>query len=107
ISVVDHVKALLPQLREALPPAVQMSILTDRTTTIRASVTDVEYELMLTIALVVMVLFLFLRTLAATVIPGVAVPLSLAGTFGVMYLVGYILNNRIILALHIMNCYVS
>src|SRR5947207_98797 len=81
ISVVDHVKALLPQLREALPPAVQMSILTDRTTTIRASVTDVEYELMLTIALVVMVLFLFLRTLAATVIPGVAVPLSLAGTF--------------------------
>ena len=83
IAVVDRVKALLPQLRASLPPSVQMAILTDRTTTIRASVNDVEFELMLTIALVVMVIFLFLRTLAATVIPSVAVPLSLVGTFGV------------------------
>ncbi|PWT86834.1 MAG: hypothetical protein C5B57_00355, partial [Blastocatellia bacterium] len=74
IAVVDRIKALLPQLRESLPPAVQMSILTDRTTTIRASVKDVEFELMLTVALVVMVIFLFLRTLSATVIPSVAVP---------------------------------
>ena len=79
IAVVDRVKALLPQLRGSLPASVQMAILTDRTTTIRASVADVEFELMLTIALVVMVIFLFLRTVAATVIPSVAVPLSLVG----------------------------
>ena len=85
IAVVDRVKALLPQLTASLPPAVKVSVLTDRTTTIRASVHDVEFELMLTVALVVMVIFLFLRTLAATVIPSVAVPLSLVGTFGAMY----------------------
>jgi multidrug efflux pump len=101
IAVVDRVKVLLPQLRESLPPAVQMAILTDRTTTIRASVADVEFELMLTVALVVMVIFLFLRTLSATVIPSVAVPLSLVGTFGVMYLLGYSLNNLTLMALTI------
>ncbi len=85
IAVVDRVKTLLPQLRSALPASIQVAVLTDRTTTIRASVKDVEFELMLTIALVVMVIFLFLRTMAATIIPSVAVPLSLVGTFGVMY----------------------
>ena len=101
ISVVDRVKALLPQLRASLPAAVKVTILTDRTATIRASVRDVEFELMLTIALVVMVIFLFLRTLAATVIPSVAVPLSIAGTFGAMYLLGYSLNNLTLMALTI------
>jgi len=101
IAVVDRVKELLPQLRASLPAAVQLTILTDRTTTIRASVADVEFELMLTIALVVMVIFLFLRTIAATIIPSVAVPLSIVGTFGVMYLLGYSLNNLTLMALTI------
>jgi len=101
IAVVDRIKALLPQLSASLPAAVKVQVLTDRTTTIRASVRDVEMELMLTIALVVMVIFLFLRTLAATVIPSVAVPLSLLGTFGVMYLLGYSLNNLTLMALTI------
>ncbi|HEX4496981.1 MAG TPA: MdtB/MuxB family multidrug efflux RND transporter permease subunit [Thermoanaerobaculia bacterium] len=101
ISVVDRVTALLPQLRASLPTAVDVTVLTDRTTTIRASVHDVEFELILTIALVVMVIFLFLRTLAATVIPSVAVPLTLIGTFGVMYLLGYSLNNLTLMALTI------
>ena len=78
-----------------------MNILTDRTNTIRASVEDVQFELMLTVALVVMVIFLFLRNLAATIIPSVAVPLSLVGTFGVMYLLGYSLNNLTLMALTI------
>jgi multidrug efflux pump len=101
ISVVDRVQQLLPQLRAALPAAVDVKILSDRTTTIRASVRDVELELMLTVALVVMVIFLFLRTLAATIIPSVAVPLSLVGTFGAMYLLGYSLNNLTLMALTI------
>ncbi len=101
IAVVDRVKALLPHLSSALPASVGVAVLTDRTTTIRASVTDVEFELMLTIGLVVMVIFLFLRTLAATVIPSVAVPLSLVGTFGVMELLGYSLNNLTLMALTI------
>jgi multidrug efflux pump len=101
IAVVDRVKDLLPQLRASLPASVELNILTDRTVTIRASVHDVEFELMLTIALVVMVIFLFLRTLAATIIPSVAVPLSLVGTFGVMYLLGYSLNNLTLMALTI------
>jgi len=101
ISVVDRIKKLLPQLQASLPKAVQVQILTDRTTTIRASVKDVEFELMLAIALVVMVVFLFLRNLSATVIPSVAVPLSLIGTFGVMYLLGYSLNNLTLMALTI------
>ena len=101
IAVVDRVKNLLPQLQSSLPGAVQLSILTDRTTTIRASVEDVQFELMLTVALVVMVIFLFLRTLSATVIPSIAVPLSIVGTFGVMYLLGYSLNNLSLMALTI------
>jgi len=101
ISVVDRIKKLLPQLQASLPTAVKVQILTDRTTTIRASVKDVEFELMLAIALVVMVVFLFLRNLPATVIPSVAVPLSLIGTFGVMYLLGYSLNNLTLMALTI------
>jgi len=101
IGVVDRVKALLPQLQASLPPTIKVAILTDRTTTIRASVHDVEFELLLTIALVVMVIFLFLRTLAATIIPSVAVPLSLVGTFGAMYLLGYSLNNLTLMALTI------
>ena len=101
IAVVDRIKALLPQLTSTLPKSVDVKILTDRTNTIRASVEDVEFELMLTVALVVMVIFLFLRSLAATVIPSVAVPLSLVGTFGVMYLLGYSLNNLTLMALTI------
>ncbi|MGB6472862.1 MAG: multidrug efflux RND transporter permease subunit [Candidatus Sulfotelmatobacter sp.] len=101
ISVVDRIKKLLPQLQASLPSAVKMQILTDRTITIRASVRDVEFELMLTIVLVVMVIFLFLRNLSATVIPSIAVPLSLIGTFGVMYLLGYSLNNLTLMALTI------
>jgi multidrug efflux pump len=101
IAVVDRIKALLPQLRVSIPSAVQVSVLTDRTTTIRASVEDVQFELALTIALVVMVIFLFLRNLSATIIPSVAVPLSIVGTFGVMYLLGYSLNNLTLMALTI------
>jgi len=101
ISVVDRIKKLLPQLQASLPSAVKVQILTDRTTTIRASVKDVEFELMLAIGLVVMVVFLFLRNLPATAIPSVAVPLSLIGTFGVMYLLGYSLNNLTLMALTI------
>ncbi|HKF58855.1 MAG TPA: efflux RND transporter permease subunit, partial [Blastocatellia bacterium] len=101
IQVVNRIQALLPQLRSTLPSAIQVQILTDRTVTIRASVRDVEFELMLTVALVVMVIFLFLRTLSATVIPAVAVPLSLVGTFAVMYLAGYSLNNLTLMALTI------
>jgi len=101
IDVVDRIKKILPQLQASLPLAVKVQILTDRTITIRASVRDVEFELLLTIALVVMVIFLFLRNLSATVIPSVAVPLSLIGTFGVMYLLGYSLNNLTLMALTI------
>ncbi len=101
ISVVDRIKLLLPQLTNTLPASVTVSILTDRTTTIRASVTDVQFELLLTVALVVMVMFLFLRNLSATIIPAAAVPLSLVGTFGVMYLLGYSLNNLTLMALTI------
>jgi multidrug efflux pump len=101
INVVDRIKRLLPQLQSSLPSAVRVTILTDRTETIRASVNDVQFELMLTVALVVMVIFLFLRNLSATVIPSVAVPLSLVGTFGVMYLLGYSLDNLSLMALTI------
>jgi multidrug efflux pump len=101
IDVVDRVKKLLPQLKTSLPSSVAVAVLTDRTTTIRASVEDVQWELILTVALVVMVIFLFLRNLAATIIPSVAVPLSLVGTFGVMYLLGYSLNNLTLMALTI------
>jgi multidrug efflux pump len=101
IQVVDRVQKLLPLLKSNLPASVNVIVLTDRTTTIRASVADVEFELMLTVALVVMVIFLFLRNLSATIIPSVAVPLSLIGTFGVMYLAGYSLNNLTLMALTI------
>ena len=101
IGVVDTVTALLPQIQASLPEGVKLQVITDRTTTIRASVEDVEFELMLTIALVVMVIFLFLRSLSATIIPGIAVPLSLVGTFAVMYLLGYSLDNLSLMALTI------
>ncbi len=101
IQVVDRITKLLPLLQQNLPASVKVVVLTDRTITIRASVQDVEFELMLTIALVVMVIFLFLRSLSATIIPSVAVPLSLVGTFGVMYLAGYSLNNLTLMALTI------
>ncbi len=101
IEVVDRIKRLLPQLQSALPAAVQVSVLTDRTTTIRASVRDVEFTLLLSVALVVMVIFLFLRNVAATAIPSVSVPLSLVGTFGAMYLLGFSLDNLSLMALTI------
>lgn len=101
IEVVDRVKALLPQLQGTLPSSVQVSVLTDRTTSIRATVRDVQVELVLAVALVILVIFLFLRTLPATVIPAVAVPLSLVGTFGVMHLLGFSLNNLTLMALTI------
>ncbi|HWY68727.1 MAG TPA: efflux RND transporter permease subunit [Terriglobales bacterium] len=101
INVVDRIVKLLPQLNAALPPTVKVTVLTDRTVTIRASVLDVELELLLTIALVVMVIFIFLRHVAATIIPSVAVPLSIVGTFGVMYLLGYSLDNLSLMALTI------
>src|SRR5204863_459674 len=101
IGVVDRIKKLLPQLQAGLPAAVNVSIFTDRTNTIRASVEDVQFSLMLTVGLVVMVIFLFLRSIRATIIPSVAVPLSLIGTFGVMYLLGYSLNNLSLMALTI------
>ena len=101
IQVVDRIKKLLPQLKANLPAAMDITVLTDRTTTIRASVRDVQFSLMLTVGLVVMVIFLFLRNLSATIIPSVAVPLSLIGTLGVMYLLGYSLNNLTLMALTI------
>jgi multidrug efflux pump len=101
ISVVDQIKQLLPQLTQSLPSSIKVTVLTDRTTTIRASVSDVQFELMLTVALVVMVMFVFLRNIPATIIPSVAVPLSLVATFGVMYLLGYSLNNLTLMALTI------
>jgi multidrug efflux pump len=101
IQVVNSIEKLLPQLESTLPAAVHVQLVTDRTTSIRASVSDVEFELILSIALVVMVIFLFLRSLSATIIPSVAVPLSLVGTFGIMYLAGYSLNNLTMMALTI------
>ncbi len=101
ISVVDKIQSILPTLSATLPASIHISTLTDLTTTIRASVKDVEFSLMLTIALVVMVIFVFLRSLSATIIPSIAVPLSLIGTFGVMYLLGYSLDNLSLMALTI------
>jgi len=101
IAVVDSIKKLLPKLNQSLPSSIKVQILTDRTATIRASVQDVQFELMLTIALVVGVIFLFLRTLFATFIAGVAVPLSLIGTFAAMYMFGFSINNLTLMALTI------
>ena len=101
IEVVDRIKSLFPRLRQSLPPGVVVSILTDRTNTIRASVDDVHFELLLTVVLVVMVIFLFLRSFSATVIPSIAVPVSIIGTFGGMYMLGFSLNNLSLMALTI------
>jgi len=101
IEVVDRIKTLLPQLKSALPAGIKVEVLTDRTTTIRESVKDVQFEMMLAVGLVVLVIFLFLRNLAATAIPSVAVPLSLVGSFGAMYLLGFSLNNLSLMALTI------
>ncbi|HWA25489.1 MAG TPA: multidrug efflux RND transporter permease subunit [Lacunisphaera sp.] len=101
IEVVDRVRALLPQLEASLPAAAELTVLTDRTQSIRASVRSVQHELVFAIALVVLVTFLFLRNFAATIIPSIAVPLSLVGTFGVMYLAGYSLNILTLMALTI------
>jgi multidrug efflux pump len=101
IGVVNRIQSLLPRLQATLPSSIKVTTLTDRTITIRASVKDVQFELMLTIGLVVMVMFLFLRSVSATIIPSVAVPLSIIGTFGVMYLLGYSLDNLSLMALTI------
>ena len=101
IEVTDRIKASLPTLKASLPGAIDLTLLSDRTTTIRASVADVEFSLLLAVALVVMVIFLFLRKLSATFIPSLAVPISLVGTFGVMYLAGFSINNLTLMALTI------
>ncbi|TSD83444.1 multidrug efflux RND transporter permease subunit [Mycobacterium sp. KBS0706] len=101
IDVVDHIKSLLPQLQAAIPPAVKVDILSDRTTTIRASVSDVQFTLLLTICLVVMVIFVFLRNFWATAIPSVTVPLALVGTLALMYAFGYSLDNLSLMGLSI------
>jgi multidrug efflux pump len=106
IGVVDGIKALLPQLQSALPSAIDVAVLTDRTVTIRASVRDVEFELTLAVVLVVLVIFVFLRSARATLIPSLSVPLSLVGTFGAMYLLGFSLNNLSLMALTIASGFV-
>src|SRR6185295_10838684 len=99
VQIVDSVKKIMPELRAALPPSVQFDLLYDRSETVRGSIVDVEFTLILTIVLVVLVIFLFLRNLSATLIPGSAVVLSIVGTFAVMYLLGYSLNNLSLMAL--------
>jgi len=101
IAVVDQVRALLPQLQASLPKGVDVAVLSDRTESIRASIRGVQHELLIAIALVVMVTFVFLRNIPATIIPSIAVPLSLVGTFGVMLLAGFSLNNLTLMALTI------
>ncbi len=101
IQVVNRIKALLPRIEAGLPQALQIEVISDRTTTIRASVADVEFELALAVGLVVLVIFLFLRNLPATIIPSLSVPLSLVGTLGVMYLLGFSLDNLSLMALTI------
>jgi len=101
IDTVDNVRAILPQLQASISPAINLNVVMDRTTTIRASIADVQFTLLLSIALVILVVFLFLRNVWATIIPSVAVPLSLLGTFGVMYLLGYSLDNLSLMALTI------
>src|SRR5205085_12037165 len=101
IQVVDTVKDLLPKLQQSIPPTVHVDLVSDRSTVIRAAVHDVQFTMMLTIALVVLVIFIFLRTVWATVIPSLAVPLSLLATFAVMYGVGYSLDNISLMALTI------
>lgn len=101
IEVVDRIKALLPSITDNLPAGLDVAVLTDRTQTIRASVSDVQHELLISIILVVLVTFLFLRRVSATIIPSIAVPLSLVGTFGVMYLAGFSVNNLTLMAMTI------
>src|SRR5207244_3173395 len=101
IATVDRIKALLPQLEASIPPTIKVSVLSDRTQTIRASVSDVQFTLLLSVGLVVLVIFLFLRNVWATLIPAVTVPLSLIGTFGVLYEFGYSLDNLLLMALTI------
>src|SRR5947209_14904259 len=99
IETVDHIREVLPQLQASIPPSIHLAISQDRTATIRASVHDVEYNLLISIALVILVVFIFLRNTWATIIPGIAVPLSLLGTFGAMYLLGYTLDTLSLMAL--------
>ena len=106
ISVVDGIKSLLPQLQSSLPASIDVAVLTDRTVTIRASVHDVEFELILAVVLVVLVIFVFLRNTRATIIPSLSVPLSLVGTFGAMYLLGFSLDNLSLMALTIASGFV-
>ncbi|MBS0277593.1 MAG: MdtB/MuxB family multidrug efflux RND transporter permease subunit [Proteobacteria bacterium] len=106
IAVVDSIKAMLPQIEAGLPAAIDVKVLTDRTTTIRASVSDVEFELALAVVLVVLVIFVFLRSVPATFIPSLSVPLSIVGTFAAMYLLGYSLNNLSLMALTIASGFV-
>src|ERR1700684_779797 len=106
ITVVKRIRAILPQLEANLPASIQVTTMTDMTTSIQSSVNDVEFELMLTISLVVMVIFIFLRSLRATIIPSIAVPLSLVGTFGAMFVLGYSLDNLSLMALTISTGYV-
>ena len=101
IDTVDHVYSVLPQLQAAISPAITLSVVMDRTTTVRASVHDIEITLLVSVALVILVVFAFLRTVRSTIIPSIAVPLSLIGTFGVMYLLGYSLDNLSLMALAI------
>src|SRR5690242_217222 len=106
IEVADRIRELLPQLTQGLPAAIDVALLTDRTVTIRASVRDVEFELMLAVVLVVLVIFVFLRSVRATIIPSLSVPLSLVGTFGAMYLLGFSLDNLSLMALTIASGFV-
>ncbi len=101
VDVVNRIQAMLPELKASLPRGVDVAVLTDRTTTIRASIRDVEFEMALAVALVVLVIFLFLRNIPATIIPSLSVPLSLIGTFAVMYLANFSLNNLSLMALTI------
>jgi multidrug efflux pump len=101
IDTVDRVQSVMPYLQSSIPPAMKLSVVMDRTVSVRASVKDIERTLLISIALVIMVVFVFLRTVRATIIPSVAVPLSLVGTFGVMYLLGYSLDNLSLMALAI------
>ncbi len=101
IATADNIRAMLPGLIASLPKSVDVKLVTDRTTNIRASVTDTQHELMLAMALVVMIIYLFLRNVPATIIPAVAVPLSLIGTFAAMYFLGFSINNLTLMALTI------
>jgi multidrug efflux pump len=101
IDTVDRIYDLLPQLKASIPPSIDLSVIMDRTTTVRASIADIEYTILISIGLVIVVLFVFLRNLRATIIPSISVPLSLLGTFGVMYLLGYSVDNLSLMALAI------